>query len=188
QLLRQDGRIANVHLLFVGSGELGGQLRTACDVVHDAENVGVAPAAPRSSRPLASFAGFMNQTEISRAYVAADCLVLASDHGETWGLVVNEALASGLPCVVSSACGCAEDMVPPTEETRTYPTGNVEKLASVLQSVHKGPRLPGNAGDILSHHDFRVTVDTVSRLYLSTQPPPGWRSSSGVSGISQARS
>jgi hypothetical protein len=101
---------------------------------------------------------------------------------------VNEALASGLPCVVSSACGCAEDMVPPTEETRTYPTGNVEKLASVLQSVHKGPRLPGNAGDILSHHDFRVTVDTVSRLYLSTQPPPGWRSSSGVSGISQARS
>ena len=39
-----------------------------------------------------TFAGFLNQSEIPRAYVAADCIVLPSDYGETWGLVVNEAM------------------------------------------------------------------------------------------------
>ena len=33
----------------------------------------------------------------------ADCLALPSDSAETWGLVVNEALAAGVPCVVSDA-------------------------------------------------------------------------------------
>jgi hypothetical protein len=32
---------------------------------------------------------------------------------ETWGLIVNEAMASGLPCIVSKACGCVEDLVEP---------------------------------------------------------------------------
>jgi glycosyltransferase involved in cell wall biosynthesis len=166
QLLRQGGHVSNLHLLFVGSGELGAQLRNACNVIHDAEQGdGVVAPRDRPLRPRASFAGFMNQTEISRAYVAADCLVVASDYGETWGLVANEALASGLPCVVSSACGCAEDLGRSAEATRTYPTGDVERLALLLQSVHRAPHLPSNAADILAHHDFRVTVDTVQQLY-----------------------
>ena len=41
--------------------------------------------------------GFLNQTELGKAYAFADCLVLPSDFPETWGLVVNEALAAGLP-------------------------------------------------------------------------------------------
>jgi hypothetical protein len=53
--------------------------------------------------------------------VAADCLVLPSDHGETWGLLVNEALASGLPCLVSDACGCAEDLL---GEEFSFPMGS----------------------------------------------------------------
>ena len=39
--LRADGRLPNIHLLFVGSGELDRQLRQACDVVYDAEMPGV---------------------------------------------------------------------------------------------------------------------------------------------------
>jgi glycosyltransferase involved in cell wall biosynthesis len=100
----------STHLLFVGSGELGEDLRRSCHVAFDAEG-GIAQwGTPNDQRPSASFAGFLNQTEISEAYVAADCLVLPSDHGETWGLVVNEAMASGLPCIISDRCGCAEDL------------------------------------------------------------------------------
>ena len=82
------------------------------------------------AEPPASFAGFLNQTEISRAYVAADCLVLPSDHGETWGLVVNEALASDLPCLVSDACGCAEDLV---GQKLSFPMGDRKALAAKLE-------------------------------------------------------
>jgi glycosyltransferase involved in cell wall biosynthesis len=37
--------------------------------------------------------------------------VLPSKYGETWGLVVNEAMASGLPVLVSDQCGCAAELV-----------------------------------------------------------------------------
>src|SRR5213076_327900 len=59
----------------------------------------------------AHFVGFQNQRELSRYYHAADVLVLASRVGETWGLVVNEALHHGVPCAVSDQVGCGPDLV-----------------------------------------------------------------------------
>jgi glycosyltransferase involved in cell wall biosynthesis len=59
----------------------------------------------------ARFLGFQNQSQLSPFYHAADLLVLPSRSGETWGLVVNEALHHGLPSVVSSRVGCAPDLV-----------------------------------------------------------------------------
>ena len=83
----------------------------------------------------AEFAGFLNQTEISRAYVAADCLVLPSDFGETWGLVVNEAMAHGLPAIVSDRVGCGPDLVLDGVTGRVFPFGDVETLARILLAM-----------------------------------------------------
>ncbi len=136
-----ERRLQNIHLLFVGSGEMGEELRRACQVAYDAEIAGskacnsAFTAKSSGQLPKASFAGFLNQTEISQAYVAADCLVLPSDHGETWGLVVNEALASGLPCIVSDACGCAEDLA---GGEFSFPLGSPEMLADRLDRLHQG--------------------------------------------------
>jgi len=162
--LNSDGRLRNIHLLFVGSGELAKKLRQACHVVHDAETershvpAAFTPSGSPDVLPRASFAGFLNQTEISRAYVAADCLVLPSDHGETWGLVVNEALASGLPCLVSDACGCAEDLA---GERFSFPMGDVgalgEKLNGLLteRSIVVPPKPPS----------FDETISAIDRAY-----------------------
>src|SRR5262249_3744220 len=86
---------AHVHALVVGDGELMGEVR----------------ALAASQRIPATMCGFLNQSEIAQAYVAADCLVLPSDSGETWGLVVNEAMACGLPAIVSDRVGCGPDLV-----------------------------------------------------------------------------
>jgi glycosyltransferase involved in cell wall biosynthesis len=56
-------------------------------------------------------AGHQTQQALSRCYHAADLLVLPSLHAETWGLVVNEALHHGVPCVVSNRVGCAPDLI-----------------------------------------------------------------------------
>jgi glycosyltransferase involved in cell wall biosynthesis len=78
--------------------------------------------------------GFLNQTELGAAYAVADCLVLPSDSSETWGLVVNEALASGLPVAVSDEVGCAPDLV--THDTgAVFPRGEVAALASALAAL-----------------------------------------------------
>jgi glycosyltransferase involved in cell wall biosynthesis len=163
--LMASGRLRNIHLLFVGSGEMDGELRQSCQVVYDIDTAGararesaISTGSP-SVLPRASFTGFLNQTEISRAYVAADCLVLPSDHGETWGLVVNEALASGLPCLVSDACGCAEDLAGPQF---SFPLGDVGVLATKLEKLHAS--MPNCVMQRLPSID--ETVSTISRAYF----------------------
>lgn len=79
-----------------------------------------------------SFAGFLNQGEIAKAYVVADCLILPSDGSETWGLVVNEAFACGIPAIVSNAVGCSLDMIEEGKTGWVYSIGNCEQLAKII--------------------------------------------------------
>ena len=104
------------HLLVVGDGD---ERRAAEERVR------------RGAMP-ATFAGFLNQSEIVRAYCAADCLVLPSDENETWGLVVNEAMACGLPTIVSDRVGCGPDLVEEGVTGSIFPMGDVEALAAKL--------------------------------------------------------
>ncbi len=105
-------------VLIAGSGDLEGACR------EEAARLGVHVA----------FAGFLNQSEIGQAYAAADLLVLPSDARETWGLVVNEALATGLPVVVSDQVGCAPDLVDDTTGA-TFACGNLDGLVAAVERV-----------------------------------------------------
>ncbi|HYO50144.1 MAG TPA: glycosyltransferase family 4 protein [Chloroflexia bacterium] len=102
--------------LVVGDGPL----RQAC------EEVAWEMAAP------VRFAGFLNQSQIVASYVAADALVLPSDARETWGLVVNEAMACGRSCFVSDQVGCGPDMIIPGSTGHIFPMGDVDALAELL--------------------------------------------------------
>lgn len=113
----------HAHLLVAGAGDLMGEAQAL------AAREGIA----------ASFAGFLNQTELPAAYAAADCLVLPSDFGETWGLVVNEAMACGLPAVVSDRVGCGADLVEDGVTGRVFPFGDVDALAGVVRSLAQSP-------------------------------------------------
>ena len=79
--------------------------------------------------------GFRNQRELSPYYHAADVAVLPSQHSETWGLVVNEALAHGLPCVVSSVVGCGPDLVRAGDTGAVFEVGSADALADALVAV-----------------------------------------------------
>lgn len=83
--------------------------------------------------------GFCNQTEIPAAYAAADVLILPSNGRETWGLVVNEALASGTSVIVSDAVGCAPDLAADGHFGRTYPVGNTNALSNAIMSTLGNP-------------------------------------------------
>ncbi|BAY07258.1 glycosyltransferase family 4 protein [Calothrix sp. NIES-2098] len=54
--------------------------------------------------------GFLQQNELLPYFAHANCFVHSSTH-EQWGLVVNEAMAAGLPVLVSNRCGCFEDLI-----------------------------------------------------------------------------
>jgi glycosyltransferase involved in cell wall biosynthesis len=108
-------------LLVVGSGPL------EADVRQESQQLGVD----------LKLVGFLNQTELGKAYAVADCLALPSDFPETWGLVVNEALATGLPVIVSAAVGCAPDLVEDGVTGYQYPLGHIDAMANRLETVRR---------------------------------------------------
>jgi glycosyltransferase involved in cell wall biosynthesis len=86
--------------------------------------------------------GFVNQSELPGLYGAADVLALTSNAAETWGLVVNEAMAAGLPAVVSQAAGCAADMIEPGLTGFSYPCGDMAALGLALERARDLRALP----------------------------------------------
>jgi len=131
-------------VVFLGSGELQSALEQ------------MAAASPAVG---ARFLGFQNQTQLSPYYHAADLLALPSLYSETWGLVVNEALHHGLPCVVSDAVGCAPDLIEPGGTGEVAATGSVESLAAAL---HRALILVGRP-DIRARCRERVSGYTVGK-------------------------
>ena len=78
--------------------------------------------------------GFKQYHELPVYYGLASAFVHASTT-EQWGLVVNEAMASGLPVLVSDRCGCAADLVQEGRNGFTFDPSNVEQLAQLMSKL-----------------------------------------------------
>lgn len=112
-------------LLYVGAGFLAEKLQSMT---------------ANLSQLKVHFAGFKNQLELPPYYLAADLMVLPSRRqGETWGLVVNEALHAGLPCIVTDAVGCAVDFAD-FPDFQVIPENDPISLAEVITKVMDRPR------------------------------------------------
>jgi glycosyltransferase involved in cell wall biosynthesis len=84
------------------------------------------------------FAGSRSWSELPTLYGVADLFVLPSRF-EPWGAVVSEAIACGLPVVVTNRVGCGPDLVHPDENGWIVPADDVEALASVLRLALADP-------------------------------------------------
>ncbi len=104
--------------------------------------------------------GFRNQSEMPSVYAAADMLVLPSE-SETWGLVANEALASGIPIVVSDACGCAPDLAADGAAGRVFPVGDVAALAASLKELMNAPPSKDAIAAKTSRYSISSAVDGI---------------------------
>lgn len=148
-------------LVFVGSGDqepalrrqcaqLGLQVADASEVRGRRSEVGHQPAQERGTQnqepgiknqtQKVHFAGFRQIEENPAFYALADCFVLPSLY-EEWGLVVNEAMACGLPVVVSKTVGSAEDLVQHGENGFHIDPTRPKELTEALACLSKDPEL-----------------------------------------------
>jgi glycosyltransferase involved in cell wall biosynthesis len=104
-------------LVFVGDGPLRLELETIAKSI---------------SPGTIHFAGFVQRDELARYYGLADCLVFPT-HSDPWGLVVNEAMACGLPVICGQTVGCAADLV--KTNGRLVDSRNVDELAHAMQEI-----------------------------------------------------
>lgn len=78
--------------------------------------------------------GFKQYHELPAYFGLAQAFVHASTT-EQWGLVVNEAMASGLPVLVSSRCGCAQDLVLENVNGFTFSPSAVDELTQLMLKI-----------------------------------------------------
>jgi glycosyltransferase involved in cell wall biosynthesis len=101
-------------------------------------------------------------------------MVMASDWGETWGLSANEALASGVPVILSDRCGCAEDLSSATDHAKVFPMGDIQRLAELVADgrwkMGDGERTVEQRRSLMrvmrEKFDAENTIATVKRLLV----------------------
>ena len=162
-LIRAFSRLAPARLLIVGSGPEADNLRTL------ATGVGVA------SRTL--WPGRLDLGRMIEMYAIADVLAVPS-RWEPWGLVVNEAMACGLPVVATDAVGAAEDLLAGTGAGMIVPTGDEDALTLALARLCEDPALRGRMGSAAAarigswtYREEVAAIDGALRVALRMNDP-----------------
>jgi len=106
------------------------------------------------------FAGFRQREHLATYYALADVLVFPT-HTDTWGLVVNEAMACGLPVISSSAAGCVADLIKSGWNGRVVSGGDIGQLASAMDELGRNP-------------DLRLLMGQRSRQRIAQYSPEAW--------------
>jgi len=138
-------------LLVAGSGSLGARIDALA-----AEN------------PRVRALGRLSDEEVWEAYRLADIFVLPS-HFEPWGLVVNEALASGLPVIVSARAGCVPDLVDGKDTGLIVPAGDPVALSQAMLSLAHAPErrraMSGNAERLMQEWTLEAEAARVASAW-----------------------
>ena len=118
-LIRAFARAAqpDLGLIIVGDGALRNSIESQY------ENV-----------PNLFWEGYVQSHDMGRYFAASDVLAMPSEI-EVWGLVVNEAMAAGLPVIATTCSGAAEDLIVNGDNGYAYESGDEDRLADLLKSV-----------------------------------------------------
>ena len=137
-------RVRAWSLLLAGGGPLDAELR------QEARRLGL--------EHLVQFRGLVGYSDLPAYYGLAGALVLPSV-SEQWGLVVNEAFASGTPAIVSSRCGCVDDLLDAGENGLSFDPADSGSLTDAL------------AGFAETEGSMRVAMGRRAREKISTYTP-----------------
>ena len=150
---------ANYTVLFVGTGELEHALRVRAQEIPGLQFI---------------FAGFQNQTQLAKWYLAADVLALPSRQmGETWGLVVNEALLAGCRVLVSQHAGCHADFAS-LPSVRVF-DGSVEGFVYALRKLPDADSTVGQR-DFMRRYSIEAAAEGIAHAMETAIPAQPQRS------------
>jgi len=128
-------------------------------------------------RDLVQLPGFRQINELPAYYAMAGAFILPSTT-EQWGLVVNEAMASGLPVLVSERCGCAPDLVVDGRNGFTFDPLDLTELAKLMLRLSamtdQERQAMGRAGqEIIAHWSPETFAESLGRAadFAMSVPP-----------------
>lgn len=151
-------------LKLIGTGPLEAELHQAISQLPDPARVTLQP--------------FQQLSELTVSYAQASAFVLAS-HTDQWGLVVNEAIAAGLPCLVSSACGCAADLIMHERTGWTFDPSDHQALSTLMlhaerQSPEARAAMQHSARERLELFSLQAFVEGLQQALQRAMNRPRW--------------
>lgn len=144
-LLSAFSQAPNLHLTIVGDGPLMEKLR-------------------EKASPNVKFVGYVNNRDLNAFFDSHDAFILPSN-SETWGLVVEEAIAFGLPVIVSNVVGCSYDLVLTTGAGILFQSGNTEDLVKALLTLNNA-KFYQQYSAAVRHFDIRQKDTKQIETYL----------------------
>lgn len=137
-------KLANpkIHFIFVGDGKIRKQLESNFGNYNNIH-----------------FVGFQNQSKIPLYYKLCDLFFLVSK-SETWGLAINEAMASGKAVVASGSCGGAFDLIENKKNGWIFKSDDSSELYEIMEeSISLGKSHLLDMGIISSEKIKKFSLD-----------------------------
>ena len=153
-----------IGLVFVGDGPARDQI-----------SVRTARISPGSVRTL----GFLQRDDLAQIYPLADALVFPT-YSDAWGLVVNEAMACGLPVITTEVAGCHRDLVHHGENGFVVSAGDINSLFECMNQLALNPELRERMGqrgaDRIAHYSPQnCAAGFASLQFENSQGAPRWK-------------
>ncbi|MBI1374430.1 MAG: glycosyltransferase [Phycisphaera sp.] len=123
-------RLIEAHARYVADAGAGAWPLVICG---DGEDRAMIERAASTTEGV-SLVGFRQSPDLARYYAHAGGFIHAATR-EAWGLVVNEAMAAGLPVLVSNRCGCARDLVRNGVNGLTFDPDDVNAMAAAMKRL-----------------------------------------------------
>ncbi len=142
----------NAALLFLGDGELRKEMQEYIK---------------KNNLKDVYLTGFKNQSEVGKYFAVADIFVLASGAGETWGLVVNEAMNFNLPIICSDLVGCKDDLIIDNNNGFSFRVGDIKdltiKFIMILENYQKISSVK-NSIKIVEKYSYNRIIENLKKL------------------------
>jgi glycosyltransferase involved in cell wall biosynthesis len=146
----------NVYLLIVGFGTYEKELKRMSQSIKDI-----------------FYVGHVDYPNIHKYYFASDILILPT-YDDSWGLVINEAMACGLPVVTTTASGASLDLI--KNNGYVFEPGDVKALVDIIKRYVREPNLilrhSQNSLKIIKEFSFdksKKEVEKIIKNYLEKE-------------------
>jgi glycosyltransferase involved in cell wall biosynthesis len=100
----------------------------------------------QAARSKICYAGFQAPERLPEYFARSDVFILPSRH-DGWGVVVNQALAAGLPIITSDAVGAGLDLVENRSNGLRVPANDTDALYNAMETIASNPELRSKWGE-----------------------------------------
>lgn len=111
------------------------------------------------------FLDFCVEEELARYYQAADLFVLPTRE-DIWGLVINEAMAYGLPVITTNQCIAGLELVEDGKDGYIIPTEDTKALYDKMKYLLKHPDEMSRMGQHAQEKMTGYTIEAMAQAHV----------------------